>query len=326
MLPLTRRHFLRSAAVLAAAGASPIRAPLVLAQTAAKIGTAVLGDYALAGPIIIALDKGLFKDEGLNVEFVPFRGGPDLVKATIAGEILIGAAGSTDILVFREAGMPLKMIATHTEGNHFTLNVAPDVNAVSDLKGKAIGVTRVGATTWVFARMVAQQQKWDADRDVKIVGLGGLDAQLAALSRKEIHAFVWGDGGAVTQLEGKSKVLMRLDKVTPRWISQIQYTSEDSIKRNADTIRKAMRAIFKAIRFMSQSPRDAAEIASKKLGWSVEAVLGAHKISSPLFSHDGTVSMEALASMQDTLLEYGVIKKKLPIEEHVAKGFTPVRL
>ena len=149
MLVLTRRHFLRSAAVLTAGS---IPAPFALAQTAVKVGTAVLGDYALAGPMIVALDKGLFKDEGLNVEFVPFRGGPDLVKATIAGEILIGAAGSTDILVFREAGMPLKMIATHTEGNHFTLNVAPEIGALGDLKGKAIGITRAGSTTWIFAR------------------------------------------------------------------------------------------------------------------------------------------------------------------------------
>jgi hypothetical protein len=30
--------------------------------------------------------------------------------------------------------------------------------------------------------------------------------------------------------------------------------------------------------------------------------------------------------MQDTLLEYGVIKKKLPLAEHVASGYAPVRL
>src|SRR6266704_3255340 len=79
-------------------------------------------------------------------EFVPFRGGPDLLKAVMAGECLVGITGSTDILVFREAGSPIKMIATHTEGNHFTLNVAADVQKIADLKGKAIGVTRVGAT------------------------------------------------------------------------------------------------------------------------------------------------------------------------------------
>src|SRR3989442_52578 len=60
------------------------------------------------------------------------------------------------------------MIATHTEGNHFTLNVAQDVQRVGDLKGKAIGVTRVGATTWVFARMLANKEGWDPDKDVQI--------------------------------------------------------------------------------------------------------------------------------------------------------------
>src|SRR5213076_3421259 len=126
----------------------------------------------------------------------------------------------------------------------------PEIQAPIELKGKTIGVTRVGATTWVFARMFAKAQGWDPDHDIKIAGLGGLDAQLAALARKEIHAFVWGDGGAVTQLQGKSKVLGRLDQVTPMWISQIQYVSEDGIKKNNDSIRKATRAIFLAQRFM----------------------------------------------------------------------------
>src|SRR5215510_11423228 len=128
MTRCTRRQFLVAASAAAALGGP--RAPgVVSAQTNVKLGTAVLGDYALAGPFIVAADKGFFQAEGLNVEFVPFRGGPNLVKAVIAGEVLLGASGSTDILVFREAGMPIKMVATHTEGNHFTLNVAPDVQA-----------------------------------------------------------------------------------------------------------------------------------------------------------------------------------------------------
>ncbi len=323
MARVNRREFLTTSATALLGAAAP---RLGHAETAIKVGTAVLADYALAGPFVVAVEKGFFRTEGLTAEFVPFRGGPDLVKAVIAGDILLGAAGSTDIFVAREAGQPLKMVATHTEGNHFTLNVAPDVGGPADLKGKTIGVTRVGATTWVFARMFAKAQGWDPDRDVKVVGLGGLDAQLAALARKEIHAFVWGDGGAVTQLEGKSKVLMRLDAVTPKWISQIQYVSEDAIKKNAEQIRKAMKAVFGGLRFMKEQTNDAAEIIAKKLNWKPEAVLAAHKLSSPLFSLDGQVSIEALRTMQDTLLEYGMIKKKLPLEEHVAREFYPVRL
>jgi ABC-type nitrate/sulfonate/bicarbonate transport system substrate-binding protein len=323
MSVITRRRLLSAALATAA---TPLAARVARAQTAVKIGTAVLGDYSMAGPVIVALDQGMFKTEGLAAEFVPFRGGPDLLKAVMAGECLIGITGSTDIFVFREAGSPIKMIATHTEGNHFTLNVAPDIQKVGDLKGKAIGVTRVGATTWVFARMVAKKEGWDPDKDVQVVGLGGLDAQLAAMARKEIAAYVWGDGGAVTELQGKSKVLMRLDTVTPKWISQMQYASEDAIATQADTIKRSQRALFRAIKLMRENPKDAATIVSKKLGWSPEAVLGAHKISGPLLPFDGTISVEALAVMQDTLLEYGLIKKKLPLEAHYTREFTPVKI
>src|SRR5216117_2564469 len=268
MLVISRRRFLAAAA---AAGTVPALA--ARAQTPVKIGTAVLGDYSMAGPVIVALERGFFKSEGLAAEFVPFRGGPDLLKAVMAGEWLVGITGSTDILVFREAGSPIKMIATLTEGNHFTLNVGTDVHAVADLRGRAIGVTRVGATTWIFARMLAKKEGWDPDKDVQIVGLGGLDAQLAALARGEIAAYVWGDGGAVTELQGKSKVLLRFDAVTGKWISQIQYASEDTIRSQADPVRKSLRALFTALKLMRESPREAALICAQKLGWSPEAVL-----------------------------------------------------
>src|SRR6266478_4578316 len=320
---ITRRRFLSTAL---ATGATPLFARAARAQTAVKIGSAVLGDYSMAGTVIVALDQGFFKSEGLAAEFVPFRGGPDLLKAVMAGECLVGITGSTDIFVFREAGSPIKMIATHTEGNHFTLNVAQDVQRVGDLKVKAIGVTRVGATTWVFARMLAKKEGWDPDKDVQVVGLGGLDAQLAAMARKEISAYVWGDGGAVTELQGKSKVLLRFDAVTGKWISQIQYASEDAIKTQTDPIRRAMRAMFTAIKLMRESPRDAAEICSKKLGWPPEAVLRAHRISGPLLPVDGRIDVAALGVMQGTLLEYDVIKKKLPLEDHFTREFTPVRV
>jgi NitT/TauT family transport system substrate-binding protein len=319
---ISRRRFLATAAAgTAALGPWPARG-----ETAVKIGTAVLGDYSMVGPVLVALERGFFKREGLAAEFVPFRGGPDLLKAVMAGEILVGITGATDILVFREAGSPIKMIATHTAGNHFTLSVAPDVHSVAELKGKAIGVTRAGATTWIFARMLAKNEGWNPDTDVQIVGLGGLDAQLAALARREIAAYVWGDGSAVTELQGKSKVLLRFDAVTGKWISQIQYASEEAIAKQADPIRRSLRAMFTALKLMRENPTEAAQICSKALGWPPEAVLGAHKISGPLLPVDGRIDATALAVMQGVLLEYGIVKKRLPLEEHFTREFTPVKI
>src|SRR5881409_756093 len=218
MSVITRRRFVAGALAVTT---TPVFARVTRAQTAVKIGTAVLGDYSMAGPVIVALEQGFFKAEGLAAEFVPFRGGPDLLKAVMAGECLVGISGSTDILVFREAGSPIKMIATHTEGNHFTLNVAPDVQRIVDLRGKAIGVTRVGATTWVFACMLAKKEGWDPDKDIQVVGLGGLDggdAEVAARGREEVAACGWGDGGGVGGGQGKSGGRVRVGGGGPKWI------------------------------------------------------------------------------------------------------------
>ena len=326
MARLTRREFLRTSAA-AAAAAGPFAPAIAIAQTSVKIGTAVLGDYGLAGPVIVGIEKGFFKAQGLNVEFVPFRGGPDLSKGVLSGDVLLGISGATDVLVFREKGAPIKMVASHVDGNDFTLNVALDINSVADLKGKSIGVTAPGATTWLFARMVAKQQGWNPDKDVQVVALGGLDAQLAALSRKETAAFVWGDGGAVFEQQKKSKILMRLDSVAPKWISLNQYATEDNIKKNADAIRKAQRGLFQAIKTMKANPKEMAEVIGKRMGWTADEVVITHtKVTGPLFSDDGRFNVEAFKAMQDTLLEEKVIAKRLPLEEHYTTDFTPVRV
>jgi NitT/TauT family transport system substrate-binding protein len=224
----SRRQFFQvTAGGLAVASGLTGRVRPVAAQgSPVKIGTAVLGDFSMVTPILVAQEKGFFRAQGVAAEFQPFRGGPDLVKAVMAGQIQIGVTGATDVPVFRATGVPIRFIASQVDGNHFTLNVAHAISALADLKGKSIGVTRVGAATWVFAVMLAKQQGWDPEKDVTIVGLGGLDAQLAALSRGEIAAFIWGDGGAVTELQGKSKVLLRLDSVTPKWLSQGYYATD----------------------------------------------------------------------------------------------------
>ena len=60
-MSISRRHFLlTTSGALAVGGLAPA---VVRAQATVKLGTAVLGDYALAGPFIVASDKGFFQAE-----------------------------------------------------------------------------------------------------------------------------------------------------------------------------------------------------------------------------------------------------------------------
>jgi NitT/TauT family transport system substrate-binding protein len=324
----SRRQFFQVTAggLVAVSGIAGRVRPVAAQGPTVKIGTAVLGDFSMVAPILVAQEKGLFRGQGVTAEFQPFRGGPDLVKAVVAGQIQIGVTGATDVPVFRATGVPIRFIASQVDGNHFTLNVAQSVTKLADLKGKSIGVTRVGAATWVFAVMLAKQQGWDPEKDVTVVGLGGLDAQLAALARGEIAAFIWGDGGAVTELQGKSKVLLRLDTVTPKWISQAYYATDEAIKGNKDALQRALKALFQGAHFIRENAAEVAAIASKTLQWPEEAIGRAQKISGPLLSKDGVISVEAVEVMQTTLLEYKLQDKRVPTADLYTAEFTPVRL
>jgi NitT/TauT family transport system substrate-binding protein len=324
----SRRQFFQVTAggLVAASGLAGRVRPVAAQGPTVKLGSAVLGDYSMVAPILVAQEKGFFRGQGVTVEFQPFRGGPDLVKAVVAGQIQIGTTGATDVPVFRATGAPIRFICSGVDKNHFTFNVNPSIGKVADLKGKSIGVTRVGAATWVFATMLAKQQGWDPEKDVTIVGLGGLDAQLAALSRGEIAAYVWGDGGAVMELQGKSKILLRFDTVTPKWISQAYYATDEYIKGNKDAIQRTLKGVIQGVHFMLEHTKDAAAIATKTLQWPEDAILRAHQISGPLLSKDGTLSVEAIEAMQTTLLEYKVQDKRVPTADLYTTEFTPIRV
>ena len=89
-----------------------------------------------------------------------------------------------DVMTFEEHRGPIKgrTVAWSGDANNvltswahaaarldFTLNVAPEIKSVAELKGKSIGCTAPGSTTWVLARMIAKHQGWNPDKDVQVV-------------------------------------------------------------------------------------------------------------------------------------------------------------
>lgn len=323
----TRRTFLRTVASGALATAvAGVRAARAQATTPVKVGLVVLGDVGVAGPTLVALQKGYFKQNGLAAEMIPFKGGPDLLKGVLAGSADIGITGATDPLVFRERGTPIRAIAEILKKNHFTLTAAPSIKRVEDLKGGTIGVTVVGSTTWVFARMLAKKMGWDPEKDVKIVGGGGLDSLAAALKRNEMQAVIFGDAGAVLEAQGIGHILMRLDEVTPKWISLIAYATDDAIAQKKDMLRRTLHAIFQGQKFVHDHADETIRIVAKGVGWPEAATRRAYGLVQPLLSLNGRLDLDAMKFMQGTLLDLGLLKRRLPLDQHYTTEFTPVRV
>jgi len=323
----TRRSFLKTtAAGVAATAAARAMTAGAQAPTPVKIGAVVLGDFGVVTPTLVGIEKGYFKENGLEAELIPFKGGPDLLKGVLSGSADIGITGATDPLVFRDRGTPIRALATIVEKNHFTLTVLPKIKRLEDLKGGTIGCTVVGSTTWVFARMLAKKMNWDPEKDVRIVGVGGLDAQMAALKRGEIQGTIFGDAGVVIEAEGSGRILMRLDELTPKWISLVAYSTDDIIKTNRDVLQRTLKSVFQGARFCRDNADESIKIAAKAIGWPEPATRRAYELLRPLLSTDGRMDLDAMKFMQDTLLDLGVLKTRLPLTDMYTPEFTPVKL
>src|SRR5262249_4200384 len=157
-------------------------------------------------------------------------------------------------------------------------------------------------------------------------GVGGVAAEAAARRRGETQACIFGDAGAVLETQGIGRIIMRLDEVTPKWISLTAYSTDELLKSKKDMLGRTLRAIFQGQKFCRDNPDETIRIAAKGIGWTEAATRRAYDIVRPLLSVDGKIDLDALKYMQDTLLDLGVLKKRLALDEHYTTEFLPVKV
>ncbi len=152
---------------------------------AAVPGKIILGYAAPARalPFWVAQDLGLFLKYGVDVEPVFIRGAPILVAGLASGDIHVGSTGGSATLAAIAGGQDLKIIATFGSRNTFDLMTQPNIKRPEDLRGKRIGLTSIGGTTWMALLLWLEHFGLDVQRD---------KMQLQAIGRTSDHRAVPG--------------------------------------------------------------------------------------------------------------------------------------
>lgn len=119
-------------------------------------------------PLLIAHEKEFFKKEKVDVELVKldFEG----IKAGIASGVIQGATFDYRVFEAVDAGGNIKLVAgLHSGCTQIIVNENSGVNSIIDLKGKTIGVTKLGNGSMVVtadllkAQKIDESVKWVAD-------------------------------------------------------------------------------------------------------------------------------------------------------------------
>lgn len=146
----------------------------------ALVRTAYSALSAGIGSLWLTQEQGYFKKNGLDSSLIYIRGGTTAVQALLAGEIHFGHLSPAPMMAAWAQGADFVWIGTTTHQMVFTLMVEPSIKTGIDLKGKRIGITRIGSASDLALRMSLEHFGLGA-KDVTMLSLGGIPEILAAM-------------------------------------------------------------------------------------------------------------------------------------------------
>jgi ABC-type nitrate/sulfonate/bicarbonate transport system substrate-binding protein len=234
---------LRSAALAAAvcvAGSSA-----AFSQTPIAIGK-ITGGIGLHIPSYVAMDRGFYKEEGLDARFVEL-GGSAMIRAGLTNNLQFVPIPSGGAQAVLKGGAKIKYIVNQSLSSQYVFVTRPEITKVEDLKGKTIGFARPGAADYdEGVTVLARFYKMQVGKDYKVISLGGDPERIGALLNKDLDAAFVSAPQGMRAVQAGMKIVMRPGDHLPR-VGGSFWAPEDWFNKNEDATRRFIRAIAKGV-------------------------------------------------------------------------------
>ncbi|NMC48327.1 MAG: ABC transporter substrate-binding protein, partial [Desulfovibrio sp.] len=228
------------------------------------------GRYLIKLPVILASAAGYFSEEGLDVD-VRIAPGQRVYEALLAGDADLIAVSYGSMMKINQQGKAVDSVANITRNCLFHLVAQPGIKSLRDLKGKRIGVPKVGEEVTAVIRAALKRQGMDPDMDVKWVSVGIEGTMVAAMKRGDIDAVgavgEWRDhlmravpGTHVLIDYSNANDLERYLGATTYPLAHVQMT-EEFIDGHPETVQRVVNAIMKSLQFInSHTPAECIDV------------------------------------------------------------------
>jgi ABC-type nitrate/sulfonate/bicarbonate transport system substrate-binding protein len=199
----------------------------------------------------IAQETGIFRKYNLEFPLVYIGTSPMATAAMLGGEAQVMIDGGVGVVRTVVAGNNDLVFIAGIK-NHLTQSILakPEIKRLEDLRGKKIGVTRIGATTHYFAVQAFKRRNMEAGRDYSMIQTGGAPEMLAALLSGSIDAGTMSapwDARAISQ--GYSYVVYGPDLRIPQ-VAVSLITRRSLIAQNSPLLGRFMRAMAEAAKIL----------------------------------------------------------------------------
>src|SRR5665647_504565 len=163
--------------------------------TTAKAKTIKVGSIRALGTITpyIAIEEGIFKKQGLDVEIVEFADGAALMEGFASGGIDISLCGIAPVATWKSKGIELKIVASANGGGHVVITRKDaGINSIADLAGHKIAEPNPGTVTDTLLRdYILPSGNINPKKDIQIVsGLKPADMATALTATRQVDAAI----------------------------------------------------------------------------------------------------------------------------------------
>jgi NitT/TauT family transport system substrate-binding protein len=194
----------------------------------------------------LAKDAKIFEKYGLYIDPVYLAGGSRMAQAIIAGEFSLALAGG-NIVNVNLAGGDIVVVGGVVNVPSFYLYVQPSIKRQEELKGKALGITRYGASTDVSLRAYLRKYGLEPDRDVKVLQMGGQPEILAGMQAGVVHGGILSSPGDFKARKAGYVMLANFAKEGMDYPTTSLVSTRTTIKKDRDSVKRFLMAYSEAV-------------------------------------------------------------------------------
>ena len=221
----------------------------------------------------IAKEAGIFQRHGLDVELVYIASGSRAVQTLVGGSIDVAAIGGPAGVDARLAGADTIYIAIPVNRVLVFTVAEPHVQRIEELRGKIIGVTRVGTVTDFFTRIFLRQNGLVPDRDVMIRQMGGLPEIVAGLKAGQIQGGTFGFPAVLQARAAGARILVDYSTQGFRYPLSSIIVTEKLLRAKESAMRGFLEAHIEAVHRFKTDPNFGMSVIGKYTNTSDRAML-----------------------------------------------------
>ncbi|HSK30465.1 MAG TPA: ABC transporter substrate-binding protein, partial [Candidatus Limnocylindria bacterium] len=208
-------------------------------------------------PFRVALARGFFKQQGLQVEPILIRGGPAAIAALVSGEVDYAAIGGAQAVFRSKArGLDLSIIGNTSSTTNYILLGNKQTRTLEDLKGKTIGITGAGTFSEFAMKAFLKKSNINPDKDVILRAIGGTVLRAAAIEKGIIAAAPFSPEDGVRLIKAGYSVISNLSE-TLGIPQNILVTRTEVLEKYPETSKRMLKAYIQGIHLAKFNKKEA---------------------------------------------------------------------